>query len=96
MFDESLPYVGTISFQGSSRGGVATNVSLVRLDVEEAIVDIRQRGAGAVLPLPRAPHLHHLETKVFSRQCGVVEWIGGHNGVHCVRLRNVGCKPLIG
>ena len=57
MFDESVSDAETTGLEGSSRGGVAADVGLVRLDVEETVVDVCRRGACAVLPFPVAPHL---------------------------------------
>ena len=64
MFDESVSDVGTVGLQGSGRARVAAGVRLVRLDMEEMVVDVSRRGACAVLPFP-APHLggHYLETR---------------------------------
>jgi len=54
-----------VDFKGSSRGLTATNVSFIRLDMKETVVEISGVGARAVFPFPtRHPvRLHHLETE---------------------------------
>lgn len=64
--DESLSCVETMDLKGSSRGGAATDVGLVGLDMEETVVKMSESRGGArwraVLPLPAGHDEGNLET----------------------------------